>query len=365
MPQLIRGIERVRIFIWQQKGWPYLTWNNKELSYILGEVRNRQGRLAGKTSLLGIDLKKDLILDAISKEIIQSAALEGKILNEPLVRISVLKHFKISNLKNALDTDPEIDKIVQVTTDALLNYKQPITEERIFKWKKALSQSDKEPYFRNAMIETPINPTAGHFYIQDSLLIPSEMKRFIEWINTVHATDPVIKAGVSHLRFAFIYPFEENNGQIARAISNIFLTRADDHPQRLFCLSAQIFKQKEIYEEVLRNAQRGNLDITEWLIWFLYCLESALIEAENSLTRILEKSKFWEKYRLMRLNDRQIKMINLLWEDNNKRKITTSYWATVNLCSPDTALRDIQDLIDKKILHKKNSGGRSTSYELS
>lgn len=358
------GNKRVRTFIWQQKGWPYLTWNNKELSYVLGEVRNRQGRLAGKTSLLGIDLKKETLLNAISKEIIQSAALEGKVLDEPLVRVSVLKCLKISKLKQALDADPAVDQIVQVTTDALLNYKQPITEERIFKWKKALTQSDKVPYYRNAMIETPINPDAGHFYIQDSLLIPIEMKRFIQWINTVHAIDPVIKAGVSHLRFAFIHPFDDGNGQIARTISDIFLTRADDHPQRLFSLSSQIYKQKEIYEEVFRNAQKGSLDITEWLMWFLYCLETALIEAESSLTRVLEKSKFWEKYRLMRLNERQIKMINLLWDTHEKQKITTSYWAKMNDCSPDTALRDIQDLIDKKILHKKNSGGRSTSYEL-
>lgn len=354
---------RVQTFIWQQKGWPYLTWNNKELSYILGEVRNRQGRLAGKTSLLGADLKKDALLDAISRDIISSAALEGKTLDIPSVRISVSKQMDITAFKRTFDTDPEVDQIVQVTTDALLNYHKPITEERIFKWKKALSGSNKEIEYRNTMVGTPINTDAGHLYIQDSSLVPSEMKRFLQWINTAHATDPVIKAGVALLRFVFIHPFDDDNGQIARTLSDVFLTHADDHPERLFCLSAQIYKQKEIYEDVLRNAQKGNLDITEWLMWFLYCLETALIEAENSLTRILEKSKFWEKYRLMRLNDRQIKMINLLWEGSN-RNLTTSYWASINLCSPDTALRDIQDLIDKKILHKKSSGGRSTSYEL-
>lgn len=353
----------MQAFIWQQKGWPYLTWNNKELSYILGEVRNRQGRLAGKTSLLGADLKKDALLDAISKEIILSATLEGKTLDAPSVRISVSKQMDITAFKRTFDVDPEIDQIVQVTTDALLNYQQPITEERIFKWKKALSCSEREPEYRNTMTGTPINLDTGHFYIQDTSLIPSEMKRFLQWSNTKHATDPVIKAGVAHLRFAFIHPFDEDNGHIARTLSDVFLTQADDHPQRLFCLSAQIYKQKEIYEEVLKNAQKGNLDITEWLMWFLYCLETALIEAENSLTRILEKSKFWEKYRLMRLNDRQIKMINLLW-DGTSKTLTTSYWANLNSCSPDTALRDIQDLIEKKILHKKSSGGRSTSYEL-
>ena len=181
------------------------------------------------------------------------------------------------------------------------------------------------------------------------------------------------------LRFLLIRPFNEDNGLIARSLTGLFLTRADDQPQRLFSLSAQICKQKETYYHAIHQAHLNtHLDITEWLMWYLYCLESALIEAEesltrilekskieaeNSLTRIMEKSKFWEKYRLIRLNDRQVKMINLLW-DGLDANLTSSFWANKNHCSPDTALRDIQDLIDKKILYKKDGGGRNTSYGL-
>ena len=350
-------------YIWQQKGWPYLTWNNKELSYVLGEIRNRQGRLAGKASLLGMDLKKEVLLDSISRDVIKSSELEGKRLDENLVLSSVAGHLNIS-MSNLPAKDPLIEQIVNVTIDALSNYRQPVTEERIFQWKKAFSATNKchsdTVGYRNARIDAK----GSNLYTYDSLLISEEIQRFMKWMNTVHPIDPVLKAGIAHLRFLFIRPFEEDNGLIARSLMNIFLTRADDQPKRLFSLSAQMCRQKEAYNHIIRQAhQHNNLDITEWLMWFLYCLEAALIEAENSLKRILEKSKFWEKYRLMRLNDRQVKMINLLWEglDNN---LTSSYWANINLCSPDTALRDIQDLIDKKVLYKKDGGGRSTSYEL-
>ena len=350
-------------YIWQQKGWPYLTWNNKELSYVLGEVRNRQGRLAGKASLLGIDLKKEVLLDSITNDIVNSSELDGKILDFNLVRSSVAGHLNI-NLSNHKIKDPIIEQLVNVTIDALSNYRQPVTEERIFKWKKAFGATNKNHsntvIYRNSRVIS----NGSNLYSYDSLLISEEIHRFIKWMNTMHPIDPVLKAGIAHLRFLFIRPFEDDNGLIARSLMDIYLTRADDQPKRLFSLSAQMCKQKDAYNHIIHQAHlKTNLDITEWLMWFLYCLETALIEAENSLKRILEKSKFWEKYRLMRLNERQVKMINLLWEglDNN---LTSSYWANINLCSPDTALRDIQDLIDKKVLYKKDGGGRSTSYEL-
>ena len=350
--------------VWQQKGWPYLTWNNKELSYVLGEVRNRQGRLAGKSGLLGIDLKKETLLHAISKDIVKSAELEGVLLDEKLVQASVAGHLNF-HAHHLPDKDPVIENAVNVTIDALTNYRQPVTESRIFQWKKAFnslnnSDSSKDVSYRN----TFVNAKDGNIYAFDSMMLSDEVMRLIKWLNTAHPIDPVLKAGVAHIRFMFIHPFNEDNSLIARSLMNIFLTRADDQPKRLFCMSTQMWKQQEAYRQAIQQAHLNkDLDITEWLMWYLYCLEAALIEAEKSLTRILEKSKFWEKYRLMRLNERQVKMINMLWEglDGN---LTSSYWANVNYCSPDTALRDIQDLIDKKILNKKDGGGRSTSYEL-
>ena len=366
-------------YFWQQKGWPYLTWNNKELSYVLGEVRNRHGRLAGKASLLGIDIKREVLLDSITNDIAKSSELEGKKLDTKLIRSSVASHLNIT-MSNLPSKDPRIEQTVNVTIDALSNYRQPVTEERIFKWKKAFGATNKHYSdtvgYRNARI----NSNGSNLYTYDSSLISEEIQRFIKWMNTIHPIDPVLKAGIAHLRFLFIKPFDEDNGLIARSLMDIFLTRADDQPKRLFSLSAQMCKQKEAYHHIIQQAHlNSNLDITEWLLWYLYCLESALIEAENSLTRILEKSKieaensltrilekskFWEKYRLLRLNDRQVKMINLLWEGGLDGNLTSSYWANINLCSPDTALRDIQDLIDKKVLFKKDGGGRSTSYEL-
>ena len=350
-------------YLWQQKGWPYLTWNNKELSYVLGEVRNRQGRLAGKAGLLGLDLKKEVLLDSISNDIIHSSKLEGKVLDENLVRASVAGHLNITK-HNLPIKDPLIEQTVNVTIDALSNYRQPVTEERLFQWKKGFDATNPHQSFAVGYRNARVNTNDSNLYAYDSLLISEEIQRFIKWMNTVHPIDPVLKAGITHLRFLFIRPFDEDNGLIARSLMDIFLTRADDQPKRLFSLSTQMCKQKEAYNYIIQRAYLNtNLDITEWLMWFLYCLETALIDAENSLTHILEKSKFWEKYRLMRLNERQVKMINLLWEglDNN---LTSSYWANINLCSPDTALRDIQDLIDKKVLNKKDRGGRSTSYEL-
>ena len=350
-------------YSWQQKGWPYLTWNYKELSYVLGEIRHRQGRLAGKVSVLGLDFKKEILLDSITVDIVKSFELEGKILDENQVRSSVASHLHMNppglSAKNLL-----IEQTVKVTIDTLSDYRRPVTEERIFLLKKIFGAINENQFDEVSYRKDRLNPSGGNLYAHNSLPISEEMKRFIRWMNTVHPIDPVLKAGITYLRFQFIRPFDEDNSQIARSLMDIFLTRADDQPKRLFSLSAQMCKQKETYHHIIHQTHLNtNLDITEWLLWYLYCLETALIEAEISLKRIMEKSKFWEKYRLMRLNDRQVKMINLIWEglDNN---LTSTYWANINLCSPDTALRDIQDLIDKKILYKKDGGGRSTSYEL-
>ncbi|MDR1602750.1 MAG: DUF4172 domain-containing protein [Tannerella sp.] len=351
-------------YIWQHKGWPYLTWDNKELLYVLGEVRNRQGRLAGKVSLVGLDFKKEILLKTITAEVIKSAELEGNMLGEEQVRASVAGRLKM-RLPEQSKTDPLIDRMVQIMIEALQNYHRPITEETIFNWQTALGRngSNAGNLYRSIATFESEAVTDGLLYIQNPAIIPDEMRRFLKWLNTIHHTDPVIKAGVAHLRLTFIHPFIEGNGHIARILTDVFLTRADGFPQHLYSLSAQICKQKDLYNRVLKRAQNGSLDITEWLLWFLYCLEAALIEAEDALTRTLEKSKFWEKYRLIRLNERQVRMINLLWESPDC-KLTSSYWANVNLCSPDTALRDIQDLICKNILHRKSSGGRSTCYEL-
>lgn len=354
-----------KTYIWKEQGWPYLSWDNKELSYILGKVRYRQGRLVGKTDLLGIDLKKNTMLDCLSKDIVKSAELDGRILDTHKVRVSLSNQLGLRDKNIQIsDTDPVVDSIVHISVDALANYHKPVTEERILNWKHALKDNDPEVSGNTSYRTAPsMNEKDLSHYIQNSSLIPEEMQRLLKWINTNHPIDPVLKAGVAHIYFWLIRPFDKHNGYLARTITNIFLTRADDFPERFFSLYDYITNQKDTYFQALNTPLKRELDITEWLMWFLYCLETALTEAEESITRVLEKSKFWEKYRLIRLNDRQVKMINLLWE-GMEGKLTSSIWAHINLCSPDTALRDIQDLIDKKILYKHGDGGRSTSYGL-
>jgi Fic family protein len=202
-----------------------------------------------------------------------------------------------------------------------------------------------------------------HYEAPDSKSIFHEMSRFLEWINTDHQIDPVLKAGIAHLWFVTIHPFDDGNGRTARTIADMFLARADEIPHRFYSMSAEIRKQRKQYYEIFEKTQKGGLDITLWLEWFLDCLEAALLETEKSLSRVLGKANFWEEHRLVSMNNRQVKMINLLW-DGFDGKLNSSKWAKITKCSSDTALRDIQDLISKGILQKSDEGGRSTSYEL-
>ena len=359
------------LYIWEQSGWPYLTWDNKELSPLLGEVRNKQGQLSGKISLLDNDLKNKTIHNAIVSEIIESAHIEGISLDEELVYNTTRLYLSKKRFQLSATDDTSIGAS-KIYIDALYNYKNPITEERIFLWKYAMEgQTDytpdsigwnKKDLILNFSSSIPVERKMEYMKIPIPADTEDEMNAFLTWINTAHPTDPVIKAGVAYLRFLLIRPFDINNGRIARNISNIFLSRADNSPERIYSISAQIESERRQYNDIITRTQTGGLDITEWLRWFLYCLESALIKAEKALERVLNKSKFFDTFRLVSLNDRQLKMINTLLDGGYDGKISSSTWAFVNKCSSDTALRDIQYLITKKMLRKETAGGRSTSY---
>jgi Fic family protein len=359
-----------KTYIWEHNGWPYLIWDSKELSPLLGEVRNKQGQLTGKISILGDDLKRKTLHDTIVSDIMASARIEGRSLDEKQVVITTDRYLSKKKI-HLSETDDISVGASQVFFDALYNYKSAVTEERLFSWKYALdgktdnNQSmtgwGKTDFILSPPSVKPAERKMEYLKIpipQDSA---GEMKAFLTWINTLHPTDPVIKAGAAYLRFLLIRPFENENGRIARNIANIFLSRADLLPERFYSISAQIERDRQQYNEILTDMQTGSLDITEWLRWFLYCMENALIHAEEALTHVLNKSKFFDKYRLLSLNDRQLKMINMLW-DGFDYKLSSSTWASINNCSSDTALRDIQDLISKNIFRKENAGGRSTSY---
>lgn len=362
------------IYIWQQTEWPNFTWDDTKLSYKLGKVRGLQGKLVGKMSVLGFDLKNSAMLDTLTADITKSSEIEGEILNSDQVRSSVARHLGIET-EGLPEADRYVDGVVQLMMDATQNYMNPLTDERLFNWHAALFPTGRSGIYKITVadwrqgvepmqvISGPMGKEKVHYQAPDSDNIPFLMKLFLEWANDNQKIDPVLKAAIAHLWFVTIHPFDDGNGRIARTIMDLFLARADEMPHRFYSMSTEIRKQRKGYYAILEKTQKGGLDITGWLEWFLDCLEAALINTEKSISSVLQKAAFWDKYRLVPMNERQIKMVNLLW-DGLEGKLTSSKWGKITKCSADTALRDIQDLITKGVLRKTDEGGRSTNYEL-
>lgn len=361
-------------YIWQQNKWPDFTWNDSKLSYKLGRVRSLQGKLVGKMSVLGFDLKNSVMLDALTADITKSSEIEGEILNIDQVRFSVARHLGIE-IEGIPEADRYIDGVVQVMIDATQNYMQPLTDERLFNWHAALFPTGRSGAYKITVANwrqgsEPMQVISGamgkekiHYQAPDSSEIPYQMGLFWDWVNDNQEIDPVLKAAIAHFWFVTIHPFDDGNGRISRTITDLFLARADEMPHRFYSMSAEIRKQRKSYYDILEKSQKSGLDITNWLEWFLDCLKAALIHTEKMVSTVLQKAAFWDKHRLVSMNERQIKMVNLLWDGFNG-KVTSSKWGKITKCSADTALRDIQDLIAKNVLRKTNEGGRSTNYEL-
>lgn len=362
------------LYIWQQKEWPQFTWSDAKLSYKLNRVRYLQGKLIGRMSGLGFDLKKNAMLDALTADITKSSEIEGEILDSEQVRSSIARHLGIET-EGLPEADRYVEGVVQLMMDATQNYTQPLTDERLFNWHAALFPTGRSGAYKITVANwrqgtEPMQVISGamgkekvHYQAPDSADVPRLMKHFLDWANGNQRIDPVLKAAIAHLWCVTIHPFDDGNGRIARTITDLFLARADEMPHRFYSMSAGIRKQRKSYYEILEKTQKGGLDITDWLEWFLDCLEAILLDTENSIRTVLRKAAFWDTHRFVPMNERQVKMINLLW-DGFDGKLTSSKWGKITKCSADTALRDIQDLITKGILRKTNEGGRSTHYEL-
>lgn len=362
------------IYIWQQNDWPNFMWDDAKLSYKLGRVRSLQGRLVGKMSALGFDLKNSAMLDTLTADITKSSEIEGEILNAEQVRSSVARHLGIE-IEGLPEADRYVDGVVQVMIDATQNFMTPLTEERLFNWHAALFPTGRSGAYKITVADwrqgsEPMQVISGamgkekiHYEAPHSDNVPYMMKQFLDWTNDDRKIDPVLKAAIAHLWFVTIHPFDDGNGRISRTITDLLLARADEMPHRFYSMSAEIRKQRKAYYDILEKTQKGSINITAWLEWFLDCLEAALLSTEQSVEIVLQKAAFWDKYRLTAMNERQIKVLNLLW-DGFDGKLTSSKWSKITNCSPDTALRDIQDLITKNVLRKTNEGGRSTNYEL-
>lgn len=362
------------IYIWQQNAWPNFMWDDAKLSYKLGRVRSLQGRLVGKMSALGFDLKNSAMLDTLTADITKSSEIEGEILNAEQVRLSVARHLGIE-IEGLPEADQYVDGVVQVMIDATQNFMTPLTEERLFNWHAALFPTGRSGTYKITVADwrqgsEPMQVISGamgkekiHYEAPHSDNVPYMMKQFLDWTNDDRKIDPVLKAAIAHLWFVTIHPFDDGNGRISRTITDLLLARADEMPHRFYSMSAEIRKQRKAYYDILEKTQKGSINITAWLEWFLDCLEAALLSTEQSIKIVLQKAAFWDKHRLTAMNERQIKVLNLLW-DGFDGKLTSSKWSKITKCSTDTALRDIQDLITKNVLRKTNEGGRSTNYEL-
>ncbi|MDV0446531.1 hypothetical protein MsAg5_03730 [Methanosarcinaceae archaeon Ag5] len=368
------------IYIYQKDGWPDFTWDDKILMLPLGNVRNLQGKLVGKMAALGFSPENDAVLKTMTLDVLKSAEIEGEKLGPAQVRSSVARHLKI-HISDMVPSGRDVDGMVEMMVDATQNYHAPLTEARLFSWHTGLFPDGKSGIHQITtgnwrkdengpmyVISGPIGKEKIHYQAPEASAIPVEMDRFLAWANSgsengVNRMDPVIQAGVAHLWFVTIHPFDDGNGRIARAISDLFLARADGVPQRFYSMSAQIQKERKKYYEMLEKTQKGTLDITEWLLWFLKCLENALIEADNILKNTLHKADFWKKHAGISMNERQKLMVNKLL-DGFDGQLKTSKWAKITKCSTDTALRDIKNLVEKGVLKQEAQGGRSTNYVL-
>lgn len=363
------------MYIHQNSEWPKFTWDDRSLLNSLSEVRNLQGKLIGRMEVLGFSLKEEAFLETLTTDVVKSSKIEGENLEEKQVRSSIARKLGM-DIAGLIPSDRNVEGVVEMMLDATQLCEKPLTKERICNWHAALFPTGRSGMHKITVadwrkdetgpmqvVSGPMGKEKVHFEAPSADLLENEMKNFIKWFNEDSDIEPVIKAGIAHLWFVTIHPFDDGNGRIARAIADMQLSRADNTNQRFYSMSAQIESEKKVYYETLEETQRGPLDITNWLKWFLKCLKQALESTEIMLEKVLAKAKFWEKHAKTIISERQQIMINHLLDDFYG-KLTTSKWAKMTKCSQDTALRDIQDLLDKGILIKESGGGRSTSYAI-
>lgn len=370
-----QNLQRMSNYIHEKEFWPNLTWKSDALIGLLSEARNLQGRLIGKMESLGFDLRDEALLETLTLDVLKSAEIEGELLNPEQVRSSIAKMLGLE-FAGSVASDRNVEGMVQMMIDATQNCFKPLTAERLFDWHAALFPMGRSGIFKITVADwrkdtagamQVVSGAAGrekvHFQAPDANLIEKEMNRFLEWFNEEKKIDLVIKAAVAHLWFVTIHPFQDGNGRITRALTDMLLAQSDKSTQRFYSMSAQIRIERKQYYEKLESTQKGDLDITEWIEWFLNCLINALKSTDGILNRVLYKADFWSKHSKTIINERQKKVLNKLL-DGFEGKLTSMKWAKIAKCSKDTAIRDINDLIHKKVLQKESAGGRSTNYEL-
>ena len=361
------------MYIHELKDWPRFRWNTERIAEPLASVRHQQGRLIGHMEALGFNLQQEAVLQTLTTDVLKSSEIEGEKLDAEQVRSSIARRLgmDVGGLKPA---DRNVEGVVEMMLDATRHFDQPLTDERLFAWHASLFPTGRSGMTKiragawrdesagpMQVVSGPVGREHINFEAPKAVRVGSEMRTFLDWFEQDSGVDPVLKAGLAHLWFVTIHPFEDGNGRTARAIADMALARSENSPQRFYSMSAQIRQERNAYYDILEETQKGTMDITPWMEWFLGCLGRAIDGAQTTLSAVLAKARFWDRIRDVPLNDRQRLVLNRLL-DGFEGKLTTSKYAKLAKCSQDTALRDILPLVERGILVRSPEGGRSTSY---
>lgn len=369
----MRAFENHHGYIWEREDWPNFRWDAERLIQPLSKLSNLQGMLEGRMSMLGFDEKNRSSLEAMTAELTASSEIEGIILNPQSVRSSIARRLGIQE-DGMLAEDHYIEGLVDVMLDAVRNCNEKLTDERFFDWHAALFPTGRSGMYKITVGawrkgEEPMQVVSGalghevvHYQAPPSSAVAREMDTLINWGNSA-SLSPIIMAGIAHLWFVSIHPFDDGNGRISRTLADMYLARLDHDYHRYYSMSAEINRNKKAYYDIIERTQKGDLEITQWLLWFVDCLGKAVSRASEMVENTLKKATYWDRFRQTEVNERQRKIINRLW-DGFEGNLTSSKWAKICKCSQDTALRDINDLIMKGMLRKSDSGGRSVCYSL-
>ena len=360
------------MYIHEKNNWWLFTFDNNEIINRLGQTRAKQGLVVGRMLSLGFTSQEEAVLSNLSTELVRSSEIEGETLKLEEVRSSIARRLGIETA-GLVPVSHYVEGVTEMLLDATQNYDKPLTADRLFGWHNVLFPTGISGLYRieagryrsgeMQVVSGALGHEKVHYQAPAPGQVPADMERFISWFNTENNLDAVLKAAIAHLWFVSIHPFDDGNGRIARALTDMQLARSENCKKRFYSMSAEIKTMQNEYYDVLERTQRGDGNITEWILWFLHCLEQALETSEKTLTAVLRKASFWERHRNHSFNERQRKLINMQF-DGFFGKLTTSKWAKIAKCSQDTALNDIKDLINKNILRTTKEGGRSTNYVL-
>lgn len=359
-------------YIYEHNNWTSFSWDDKAINGIFGEVRLMQGKIIGHMNALGFSAKEEATLSSLTLDVVKSSEIEGELLNFEQVRSSIARRLGI-NTAGLVPSSRHIEGVVEMMLDATQRYELPLTEKRLFGWHAALFPTGYSGLYKievgkyrsgeMQVVSGAMGKEKVHYNAIKPALVKEEMDKFLTWFNHDNQLDPVLKAAIAHFWFITIHPFDDGNGRMGRAITDMLLARAESSGERFYSMSSQILNERKRYYEILQKVQHSTGNLTEWLDWFLNCLKNAMLTTENTTQKIVQKAEFWKLHQQTPINERQRLMLNKLL-DGIDGKLQTSKWAKITKTSTDTALRDIKDLIEKGILIQTAEGGRSANYEL-